>query len=75
MTQPELAQPRDQAVDPTLTDRNLRQRAAEHDRYLVLGVARELRLEVARDERRAPAELDDVDGRAGDLEQAVDLGE
>ena len=39
----------------------------------VRAVARELGLEVAGDQRGAPAELDDVDGVAGDLHQAVDL--
>ena len=37
------------------------------------GVALELGLEVGAHERRAPAELDDVDALARDLQQAVDL--
>ncbi len=41
----------------------------------LLGVALELGLQVGADERRAPAELDDVDAVAGDLQQAVDLGD
>ncbi len=39
-----------------------------------LAVALELRLEVAGRQRRAPAELDQIDERAGDLDQPLDLG-
>ena len=39
-----------------------------------LDVALELGLQVGAHERRAPAELDDVDAVAGDLQQAVDIG-
>ncbi len=74
MAQPELAQPGDEPLDPALADRDLGQRAAEHDRDAARGVALELGLQIGGDERRAPAELDDVDAVAGDLEQPVDLG-
>src|ERR1700751_5257006 len=74
MAQPELAQPRDEAVDAVLADRELGQRPPEHDRDPVRRVALELRREVRADERRPPAELDDVDPRTRALEQAVDLG-
>ena len=73
--EPELAQPRDQAIDATLADRELGERPAEHHGDAVVGVARELGLEVGAHERRAPAELDDVDDLPGDLEQPVDVGE
>ena len=61
---PELVDPVDQLVEPVLGDRQLGERAAEHDRDPVLrGSASSLRLEVAGRERGAPAELDDVDVR------------
>ena len=66
---------RRQPVDPALADRELGQRAAEHDRNAVRRIALELRPQVRADERRAPAELHDVDDLAGDLEHAVDLGD
>ena len=72
---PELAQPGDEALDAPLADRDLGERAAEHDRDPGVGVALELRLQVGAHERRPPAELDEVDDPAGDLEQAVDLGD
>src|ERR1700740_1409760 len=75
MAPPWLAQPRSEAVDAVLADRELGQRPPEHDRDPVRRIARELRREVRADERRAPAELDDVHARARDLEQAIDLGD
>src|SRR4051812_4169195 len=57
-------QPRDQLLDALLADGQLGERAAQHDRDLVVAVARELGLEVLRGQRRPPAELDDVDERA-----------
>ena len=47
----------------------------QHDRDAVRAVALELRLEVAGGQRGAPAELDEVDGVAGDLDHPVDLGD
>ena len=44
VAQAELAQPGDQALDPALADRDLGERAAEHDRDPVRGVALELGL-------------------------------
>ena len=71
----EVADPARQLVDAALLDGELGDRAAEHDRHGVLAVALELRLEVLGGERGAEAELDDVDRRAGDLHEAVDLGQ
>src|SRR5437588_10894923 len=73
VSQPELVQPRDEPVDAALADRELGQRPAEHHGDVVGRVALELRAQVRSDERGAPTELDDVDARARDLEQAVDL--
>ena len=42
---------------------------------LVRAVARELRLEVGGDQRRAPAELDEVDARPATSIRPVDLGD
>ena len=70
----QLLGPVDQLVEPVAGDRQLGQRAAEHHRDPVRPVALELGLEVAGRQRGAPAELDDVDRVAGDLDQAVDLG-
>ncbi len=62
-------------LHPALPDRELGQRPAEHHGYAMRGVALQLRLQVGGHERRAPAELDDVDARAGDLQQTVHLGD
>src|SRR5438270_4249667 len=75
MAETELAQPRDQALDATLADRNLRERAAEHHGYPVRRVALELGAQVGGNERSSPAELDDVDELAGDLQETVDVRE
>ena len=74
VAQAQLREPRHQALHPTLADRELGQRAAEHDGDPVGRVAIELGAQVGRDQRRAPAQLDDVDAAARDLEQVVDLG-
>ena len=58
-----------------LRDRQLGERAAEHDGDPVGAVAGELGVEVLGDDRRPPAELDEVDRGAGDLDQALDLGD
>ena len=74
VTDAQLVQPRDEAVDAPVAKRDLRQRAAEHDGHLGARVAAQLRLEVGGHERRSPAELDEVDAGAADLQQALRLG-
>src|SRR5947209_8724679 len=75
MAEAELAQPCHEALDLSLADGDLGQCPAEDDGDAVRGVALELGAQVAGDERRAPAELDDVDAPAGDLQHAIDLGD
>ena len=75
MADAQRPRPGHELVDPALADRHLGQRAAEHHRDAVRRVALELGLQVLRGQRGAPAELDDVDELAGDLDQAVDLGD
>src|SRR4029077_15791034 len=74
VAQPQLAQPLHEPLHPALPDRQLGERAAQHDRDAVRRVALELGLEVGAHERRAPTELDDVHTPAPDLQQAVHLG-
>ena len=62
-SRPSDADPVDELVDAALHDRQLGERAAEHDGHAVVAVALELGLEVAGRQRRAEAELDDVDRR------------
>ena len=73
MAQAELAQPVDQALHAPLPDRELRERAAEHDRDSVCGVPLQLGRQVGADQSGAPAELYDVDAPPRHLEQALHL--
>ena len=59
----------------SLRDDGLEERPAAHDRRLERAVERDLLLEVVRDVRRPPAELDDVDVLAGGVEEPLDLAE
>jgi hypothetical protein len=70
-----LVQPVDERLDPALPDRGLGERSADDDGNPVMAVALELGEQVRRRDRRAPAELDDVDAATGDLDEAVYLGQ
>src|SRR4051812_28705875 len=54
---------------------DLEERSAADDRRVERTVERDLLLEVVRDVARAPAELDDVDELAADVEHALDVAE
>src|SRR5262249_39788301 len=62
-------------VEPTAGVDRLEQRAAADDRCLQRTVERDLLLEVVRDVRGAPAELDDVHVGSGGIEEALDLAQ
>src|SRR5271165_1537352 len=66
-------QPRDEALDPVLADRQLGERPAEYHGYAVSRVALELRAQVGAHDRRPPAELYDIDARARDLQKTLHL--
>ena len=70
-----LLEPRLELVDAVAHVDDLEERAAADDRRLERAVERDLLLEVVRDVARAPAELDDVDELAADVEHAFDLAE
>src|SRR5213593_547617 len=70
-----LQQPRLELVHAPARVHDLEERPAAHDRRLERAVERDLLLEVVRDVARAPAELDDVDELAADVEHAFDLTE
>jgi len=70
-----ILQPRLELVDlPASVDR-FEQRAAAHDGRLEVAVERDLLLEIVRDVARAPAELDDVDELAADVEHPLDVSQ
>src|SRR5207247_10630719 len=70
-----LAEPRLVLVARPAGDDGLEERAAADDGRLERAVERDLLLEVARDVRGAPAELDDVDVVAGRVEEALDVAQ
>ena len=70
-----LVQPRLELVHAATRVYDFEERPAAHDRRLERAVERNLLLEVVRDVARAPAELDDVDEFAADVEHALDLAE
>jgi hypothetical protein len=72
--QAQLVQPGDEPVQAVLGDGQFGERAAEHRRDPVVLVPSQLGLEVAGGDGGAPAELDNVDVVARDLDQPVDVG-
>src|SRR5919197_22871 len=70
-----LDEPTLELVELAAREDRLEERSAADDRRLERPVERDLLLEVVRDVRRAPAELDDVDKLAGGVEEALDLAE
>src|ERR1700693_1015940 len=70
-----LLKPRLELVHAPARIHDLEERSAAHDRRLEGAVERDLLLEVVRDVARPPAELDDVDELAADVEHALDLAE
>ena len=75
VAQAELAQPGDQLVDAALRDRELGQRAAEHDGDPVVAVARELGWRLSVTSAVPQPSLTRSTALAGDLDEAVDLGD
>src|SRR5205807_4457014 len=70
-----LGEPRLELVDLVAAVDGLEQRPAADDRRLEVAVERDLLLEVVRDVARAPAELDDVDELAADVEHPLDVAQ
>src|SRR6266508_3847269 len=70
-----LGEPRPVLVELVPADDRLEERSAADDGHVEGAVERDLVLEVARDVRGAPAELDDVDVVAGRPEEALDVDE
>src|SRR6266540_1258227 len=70
-----LGEPRPVLVELVPADDRLEERSAADDGHVDGAVERDLVLEVARDVRGAPAELDDVDVVAGRPEEALDVDE
>jgi hypothetical protein len=68
-----LGEPRPVLVELVPADDRLEERPAADDGHVEGAVERDLVLEVARDIRGAPAELDDVDVVAGRPEEALDV--
>src|ERR671935_396195 len=71
----EVVQPLLELVQATARVDDLEERPAADDRRLERAVERDLLLEVVRDVRRAPAELDDVDEGARGVEEALDVAQ
>ena len=65
--------PRDQAIEAILGNRELGQSSAQDHRYLMGAITLELGLEVPRCQCCSPPKLDDVDELAGYLNHAVHL--
>src|SRR3954451_14598498 len=70
-----LEEPRLELVETPPRVDGLEERAAADDRRLEVAVERDLLLEVVRDVARAPAELDDVDELAADVEHPLDVAQ
>ena len=70
-----LVEPAPELVELAARVDDLEERAAADDRRLERPVEGDLLLEVVRDVRGTPAELDDVDVLAGGVEEALDLAQ
>src|SRR5262249_52488270 len=73
--EPVLDQPSLELVEPSARVDDLEERPPADDRRVEGPVERDLLLEIVRDVCGAPAELDDVDERAGSVEEALDVAD